>query len=61
MDYRKFWRMWDWIYLAVDRDQKQALVDTLMNLCVCKNVGNFLSNRVIVRFLRTVHQEVSNQ
>jgi hypothetical protein len=61
MDYRKFWRVWDWICLALDRDWRQAVVNTLMNPWVHKNLGNFLSSRVIVRFLRTLLQGISNQ
>jgi hypothetical protein len=33
----------DWINLAQDRDRWRVLVNTVMNLRVVKNVGNFLS------------------
>jgi hypothetical protein len=34
----------DWIHLAGDRDQWQALVNTVMNLRVPLRAGNFLTN-----------------
>jgi hypothetical protein len=33
----------DWIHLAQDREQWRALVNTVTNLWVRQNVGNFLS------------------
>jgi hypothetical protein len=33
----------DWIKLAQDRDRWQALVNSVMNLQVPRNVGNFLT------------------
>jgi hypothetical protein len=38
------WRGMDWIHLAHDRNQWQALVNTIMNLRVAQNVGKCLSN-----------------
>jgi hypothetical protein len=38
------WDGMDWIYLAYDRDQWRALVNTVMNLQVPKNAGKFLSS-----------------
>jgi hypothetical protein len=38
------WGGMDWIHLAQDRDQWQALVNTVMNLQVPKNVGKFLGS-----------------
>jgi hypothetical protein len=37
------WGGMDWIDLAQDRDQCMALVNTLINLRVPQNVGEFLS------------------
>jgi hypothetical protein len=44
----------DWIYLAQDRDQWRDLVNTVMNLRVIENVGNFSSSCTIGGFLRRV-------
>jgi hypothetical protein len=44
----------DWIDLAQDRDQWRALVNTIMNLRVSKNVGMFLSGYKIDSFSRRV-------
>jgi hypothetical protein len=32
----------DWIQQAQDRDQRRALVNTVMNLRIPQNAGNFL-------------------
>jgi hypothetical protein len=34
----------NWIHLAQDRDRRRALVNTVMNLRVPKNAGNFLTS-----------------
>jgi hypothetical protein len=34
----------DWIHLAQDRDQWQALMNTVMNLRVLQMAGNFLNS-----------------
>jgi hypothetical protein len=45
MDLREIgWGGTDWIDMAQDRDQLRALVNTVMNLRVPKNVGEFLSS-----------------
>jgi hypothetical protein len=38
------WGGMDWIDLAQDREQWRALVNTIMNVRVPKNVGKFLSS-----------------
>jgi hypothetical protein len=38
------WDVWTGIHLAEDRGQWSALVNTVMNLWVPKNVGKFLSS-----------------
>jgi hypothetical protein len=44
MDLREIeWDGMDWIYLAQDKDQWKALVDTVLNLWVPQNAGKFLS------------------
>jgi hypothetical protein len=42
----------DWIDLAQDRDQWRVLVNTVMNLLVPSNAGNFLSGSTIGSFSR---------
>ena len=32
----------DWIHLAVDRDQRWAVVNTVMNILVPEGTGNFV-------------------
>jgi hypothetical protein len=46
------WYGMDWIDLVQDRDQWRALVNTVMNLWVPYNAGNFLNNCTIGRFSR---------
>jgi hypothetical protein len=53
MDLREIgWGGVDWIDLAQDRDQWRALVNTVMNLRVPKNVGKFLSGCATGRLLK---------
>jgi hypothetical protein len=42
----------DWIDLAQDKDQRRALVKTVMNLRVPKNVGKFFSGTATGGFSR---------
>jgi hypothetical protein len=46
------WDGMDSIYLAQDRDQWRALVDTVMNLWVPYNAGKFLNSCTIGDFSR---------
>jgi hypothetical protein len=51
MDLREMvWYGVDWIVLAHDRDQWRALVNTVMNIRVPYNAGNFLSGCTIGGF-----------
>jgi hypothetical protein len=49
------WESVDWIDLAHDRYQWRALVNTVMNLRVPQNAGNFLSDCTIGSFSRRAH------
>jgi hypothetical protein len=42
----------DWIYLALDREQWRALMNTVMNLRIPYNVGKFLSSCTMGGFSR---------
>jgi hypothetical protein len=45
MDLReRNWSCMDWFYLAQDRDQWSALVNTVLNLQVAQNIGKSLSS-----------------
>jgi hypothetical protein len=46
------WDDMDWIDLAQDRDQWRALVNTIMNILIPYNSGNFLSSCTIDSFSR---------
>jgi hypothetical protein len=46
------WGGMHWIDLSHDRDQWTALVNTVINLRVLQNVGNFLSSCVTCGFSR---------
>jgi len=53
MDIREMgWEGVDWIHLAQDRDQWQALVNMVRYLWVTLNVGNFLTSQVTLSFSR---------
>jgi hypothetical protein len=34
----------DWSYVAQDSDKRRAIVNTVMNIRVSQNVGNFLTS-----------------
>jgi hypothetical protein len=50
----------DWIDLAQDRDQRTALVSTVMNLWVPQNAGKFLTGCITGSFSRRVELQVLN-
>jgi hypothetical protein len=53
MDLREIgWGDMDWIDLAQDRDQWRALANTVMNLRIPQNFGNFLNSRTTGGFSR---------
>jgi hypothetical protein len=55
MDLREIgWGSMDWICQDENRDQWKALVNTIMNVWVPKNIGKFLSTWVSGGFLRRV-------
>jgi hypothetical protein len=41
----------DWMHLTQDRDQWWAVVNTVMNLQVLQQAGNFFTSLVTVSFL----------
>jgi hypothetical protein len=56
MDLREVeWRGIYWIDLAWDRDQWMAFVNTVMNIQVLQNIGNFLSSCTTGDFSRKAH------
>jgi hypothetical protein len=61
MDLREIgWGGKNWIYLAKNREQWRALVNTVMNHRVPKNSGKFSSSYTISGFSRRAHlHEVS--
>ena len=42
----------DWIYVAQGKDKWRTNVNTVMNLRVSKNAGNFLTSRVTISLPR---------
>jgi hypothetical protein len=53
MDFREMmWDNMDWISLAQDRDQRRALMNTVMNLRVPYYIGIFASTSETSRFLK---------
>jgi hypothetical protein len=45
MDLREVgWKDVDWIHLAQDRDQRRAVVNTIINLRVSYKAGSFLTS-----------------
>ena len=44
----------DWIYGAQDKDKWRDIVNTVMNLRVSQNAGNFLTSRIIISFSRRI-------
>ena len=44
----------DWIYGAQDKDKWRDIVNTVMNLRVSQNAGNFLTSRLINSFSRRI-------
>jgi hypothetical protein len=66
MNRRKIgWEDVDWMHLAQHRDERRALVITIMNLLVPYKAGNFLTRYVTIRFTRRtllhgVRQSVNN-
>jgi hypothetical protein len=51
------WEGMDWIHLAQDRDQWQALVNTEMNVQVPYSVGNLLSSYWLFKMDQTPWSE----